>query len=462
MIAKFLGVVGILFFAYACYYGWQVLIIGAAYKAKILCSSVFLSKRNPEDVLREDLEGIFQIFHATIDHSARSVSVSFPLIPTQYALFREGLGCTLLKRASKLTIGRQPKAQSAGELAEKIDQAPQSQNLVEGLPSEVDPVRLARATHKAFEETDPTNPVRTRAIVVAFKGRIIAERYAPGISVDTPLAGWSMAKSITNALVGILVKKGALAIGQPVSIPEWSARGDARAEITLDQLLRMSSGLKFDDRTGPVVSDVNRMLFRSRDAAAYAVAKPLRSPPDSAFQYSNGTTNIISRILRDTIGGSLEDYYAFPRKALFERIGMRSTVLEPDAAGTLVCSSFVYATARDWLRFGLLYLQDGLWGGERILPVGWVTYSSTPSATDLQGSYGAHFRTNGHHTTPDHKRPLPQLPGDTFYAAGYEGQNVVIIPSYKLVVVRLGQTRGDGRWDMGSFVADVLSAIGTP
>ncbi len=459
MIATILGIAGILLCAYACYYAWQVLIIGAAYKAKTLCSSVFLSRRNPEDVLREDLQGIFRIFLARIDRSTRSVSASFPLIPTQHARFREGLGCTLVAGMSALNANCTSMAQPPRGTQVKSNQSAQPLLFVENSPSAADPSTLKTALQSAFEETDPLTPLRTRAVVIAYQGQIIAERYAPGIAVDTPLAGWSMAKSITNALVGILVMQGKLSIRQPISMPEWSAPGDARAKITLDQLLRMSSGLKFDDRTGPVLSDVNRMLFRSRDAAAYAVVKPLANPPDSVCQYSNGTTNIISRILRDTIGGSLEDYLAFPRTALFDKIGMHSAVLEPDASGTLVCSSFVYASARDWMRFGLLYLQDGLWEGERILPKGWVCYSSTPSKTDPQGSYGAHFRTNGHPSTPAHERPLPQLPGDTYHAAGYEGQNVVIIPSHELVVVRLGQTRQDGRWNMASFVAGVLSAM---
>jgi CubicO group peptidase (beta-lactamase class C family) len=159
------------------------------------------------------------------------------------------------------------------------------------------------------------------------------------------------------------------------------------------------------------------------------------------------------------VGGSVEDYHAFPRKALFDKIGMDSAVLEVDAIGTFVGSSFMYATARDWARFGLLYLHDGVCEGERILPPGWVSYSTMPSSSGPIGRYGAHFWTNGGNMPGGKAKPLEKLPPDTFYAAGYEGQYIVIIPSRKLVVVRLGMTRNIKAWDMESFVSDVLAAI---
>ena len=220
----------------------------------------------------------------------------------------------------------------------------------------------------------------------------------------------------------------------------------------------MSSGLEWDGRSGPVLSDLNLMLFQSRDAAAYAIAKPLKHAPDTRWQYSSGTTNIISRIIRDAVGGTLDDYVAFTREALFDGIGMQSAIIEPDAAGNLVGSAYMYATARDWARFGLLYLQDGTWEGERILPESWVAYSATAGSTAPRGQYGAHFWTNGWDTMDDNARPFPRLPADTFYASGDRGQRVVIIPSRRLVIVRLGWSKS-GAWDMESFVGDVLSAF---
>ena len=334
-----------------------------------------------------------------------------------------------------------------------------SEAFSEEIGKQFSPGRLSSAIDKAFAEKDPAHPVRTRAIVVVYKGRIIAERYAPGISADTPLPGWSMAKSVTNALVGILVKEGRLSLDRPVQVPEWSGANDPRKKITLDQLLRMSSGLEFDERAGPFVSDVNRMLLRSRDASAYALAKQLRYDPGSRWQYSSGTTNIISRIIRNSFGGRTADYHAFPRKALFDKIGMTGAVMEVDASGTFVASSFMYATARDWASFGLLYLQDGVWDGERILPPGWVDYTRRPSSTAPSGKYGAHFWTNGTPEMDDRLRPFRNLPADTYFASGYEGQNIVIVPSRDLVVVRLGMTRQRITWGMAAFIAEILAAF---
>lgn len=453
-----------LLFGYACYYGWQVIVIGAAYKAKVLCSGVFVSKRNPQDILNEDLGGILSIIHAEIDFDGKSVSTSFPGITGQRAIFRDGLGCTLLAGISETEVREQSKDiirynMNVLTSPDRPSDVDGFRGLGEDLPPGISSLKLAEALDKAFLETDPDNPIRTRAVVVVYDGRIIAERYAPGISSNTALPGWSMTKSVTNALVGILVKQRKLSIGQPVAISEWSGADDPRSDITLDQLLRMSSGLEFDERSGPVVSDVNQMLLRHHDVAAYAIAKSLQHAPDSHWHYSSGTTNIISRIIRDSVGGTAADYFTFPRKALFDRLGMQSAIIEPDASGTFVGSSFMYATARDWARFGLLYLQDGIWEDERILPRGWVSYSTTPTPAAPLGRYGAHFWTNGGEAASGNARPFRNLPADTFYAAGYEGQYVVIIPSRKLVVVRLGQTRKFGAWDMESFVSGVISAI---
>lgn len=246
------------------------------------------------------------------------------------------------------------------------------------LPTGVDKVKLAEAMDKAFSEPDPKKPRRTRAVVVVYDGRIIAERYAPGFSQSTPLLGWSMTKSVTNALIGILVGQGRLLIQEPAPVPEWSGADDPRGAITLDQLLRMSSGLKFIEEYTKN-SDATCMLFGTHDTAAYAASQPLETEPDSKWSYSSGTANILSRLVRHTIGGTSADYFAFPRRALFNRIGMRSAIMEPDASGTFVGSSFMYATVRDWARFGLLYLQDGVWEGTQILPEGWVDYSRRPT-----------------------------------------------------------------------------------
>ena len=195
------------------------------------------------------------------------------------------------------------------------------------------------------------------------------------------------------------------------------------------------------------------------DAAAYTANQPLEVTPGTEWKYSSGTSNIISRIIRHTIGGTYADYFKFPREALFNKIGMYHTTIEPDASGTFVGSSFTFATARDWTRLGLFYLHDGVWQGERILPAGWVKYSLTPILPSPTGQYGAHWWLNNKDPNNPEDNLWPDLPKDAFAARGFEGQRLLIIPSHNLVIVRLGQSRPETSWDLNNFAAKILQAI---
>ncbi len=439
---------GILLLLYAVYYARQLAPIGQVYTAKVLCSGVFLSKRDPGSVLHEELEGLASIMSAAVDTRDRSTAVSMPGLPLQRAQYWDGFGCTVLPEGSDKFL-----------LKPVIIDHETPRRSSRSLSVEAPSGRLLGVLDRAFSESGESRAKRTRAVVIVHKGRIIAERYAAGFSADTPLPGWSMTKSVTNALVGILVKQGKLAIDRPAPVAEWSGAGDPRSAVTLDHLLHMSSGLEFDERAGPFLSDVNTMLLLSPDAGAYAVSKPLSHVPGMRWQYSSGTSNILSRIIRDRAGGTDASYHAFPRRELFQKIGMQSAVMEVDASGTFVGSSFMYATARDWARFGMLYLQDGIWEGERILPEGWVSYSAASAPAAPKGKYGAHFWTNGTAGAPERDRPFPRLPADMFYASGYEGQCVVIVPSRELVVVRLGLTKNPMAWSMEDLIAEVIEAL---
>jgi len=267
-----------------------------------------------------------------------------------------------------------------------------------------------------------------------------------------------MAKSVTNAIVGILAMKGKFSLKGPAPVPEWHKGNDPRQAITLDQLLRMSSGLEWVEAYAErPVSDVNIMLLLKPDMAAYVASKPLAAKPDTVWRYSSGTTNLIQWIIRHTLGNQ-GTYWEFPRRELFNKIGMRSAIWETDASGTFIGSSYLYATARDYARFGLLYLNDGVWEGERILPEGWVAYSTIPTPAAPKGQYGAHFWLNGGKDLNSKDRPYPLLPNDTFFARGYQGQTIAIIPSRKLIVVRLGMTY-DENWGMELFIKNILDAI---
>jgi hypothetical protein len=423
------------------------LTVPTGYASHILCSAHFVGGRDIDHVKEHDLEDFWYV-DATVDEAQQSVTAEVAGMADATAVFREGLGCTHAYdiepeqlREQALPVNTAFAADAAWPTADGVDERPN--------PAGLDRARLDAAVASAFEDPDPESPLRTYAVIVVHDDRIVAERYADGIDRNTRLLGWSMTKSVTSALVGILVGEGKLDIQSPAPVSEWSE--DDRAAITLDQLLRMSSGLDFPEVYLPF-SPALEMLFESRDAAAVAIDASLGTEPGTTWAYSSGTTNIITRIMRDQFD-SLDDYHAFPRQALFEPIGMHSAVMEPDASGTFIGSSFMHATARDWARFGLLYLHDGVWDGRRILPEGWVDYSRTPTPTHAKGYYAAHWWTNGG------RQRQPSLPEDAYQAQGYQGQAVMVIPSRDAVIVRLGMTHQLGAWNIEPFAAEVLASL---
>ena len=463
-----LGIGGILIVALGAF-AWflsQALPVGAGYTAKYLCSSTFISKRNPDIVYPEDvapLNPLLKPVEWTVNREQKSVSADYFGLFTATAIYRDGCGCSLVIGATQEKMRRQTFYKQAADDVQpaRRDDLPWpagSRGPVDPASLGIDPVKLQKALDAAFAEPGPAHPRKTRAVIVVYDGRLAAERYAPGFDKDMPLLGWSMSKSVTNALIGIQVKNGQLDIKAPAPVAEWQQAGDPRREITLDQLLRMSSGLEFEERYLPP-DDTTRMLYESYDFAAYAAGKPLEAKPDAKWNYSSGTANIIARIVRQTAEKRYPQYYTFMRTKLFYPIGMYSAVMEPDSSGTFVGSSYTFATPRDWARFGLLYLQDGVWQGERILPQGWVRYSTTPTPQAPRGEYGALFWLNAGSPSDPGDRRWPGAPQDAFAALGFQEQKVIIIPSKKLVLVRFGATSHRKSWNSNEFIANVLAAL---
>jgi len=426
---------------------------------------VFLSGRDEKTVEAEDtgFHPLFKYFKTRIDREARSVTVSF-LIPGLFrkkAVYLDKLGSVLLNDVSEKDVRAWKPVIPDPEPAKPEAVPWPDGELLPGdpPPANIDMSALGAALDKVFAEPDPKNLRRTRAVVVVQDGRLAAERYAPGFTKDTPLISWSVGKSITSALVGILVGQGKWGVMEPAPIAEWQGADDPRKAITIDDLLHMSSGLEwYEAYADHPVSDVNRMLFLKGDMAAYAAGRKLVAKPGTKWEYSTGSAMLLNRIIREAVGNR-EEYWAFPRNALFNRIGMRGAVMEPDAVGTFSGGSYIYATARDFARFGLLYLQDGVWNGERILPEGWVHYTTTPAAAaDKLRDYGAQFWLNAGNVQDETKRMLPKLPTDAFFCDGYQGQLIAIIPSAKLVIVRLGMT-WEGDWGTEEFLAGILAAV---
>ena len=423
--------------------------------AHTICVKTFVAGLDPQAVFAEISEraGIRLLRHGLgfqLDRNARTIDVSTLGLFRSRAAFHDGLGCVeqhgskppyILR--SDVEALRMPKTPAA---------LPEIAGLAVVEPS--DPALKAALDH-AFEE--PADPPlrRTRAVVVVRDGQVIAERYAAGVGVDTPLLGLSLTKSVINALIGILTQQGLVTPSMPAPIPEWHGADDPRREIEVEHLMRMTSGLDLDE-TNSGFDPASRMFLQD-DTAAYAVSAKMIAPLGARWHYSSPTTQILARIVRDAVGGP-EQTLAFAWRELFNPLGMRHVTLEFDGAGTLQGSTWMLASARDWARFGLLYLNDGVVGGKRILHEDWVDFCA---AATLDTDYAAGFWTN-RSEHPDAKgRVQLGIPRDAFFASGDLGQRIVIMPSQHLVVVRLGDSvdpTGDIR-GLGRLVKEVIGAV---
>ncbi len=457
-------VVSVIVAGYVLRYAGRVISVASAFYAKTLCSGVLLAQRSEDDVVKQDVLADMSFglrhLHREIYRDRGLVSITTLGMGERLALFRPGLGCTLVTDTSVEALREQardftppapaPRSSALWPEGARVDPP--------GTVDGVDGGLLKAAVDEAFAEPNPRALRRTRAVVVVHKGAIVAERYGPGIGPQTLQLGWSMGKTILNALTGTLVSQGLLTLDQDQLFTQWRGEGDPRGRISVDDLLRMVSGLDFDAPQARMLSDVRKMLFLKGDSVAYAASEELAAPVGASWFYSSGSASLLAGAMRAAIGGSQARYFSYPRRALFERIGMTSAVIEPDAAGNFLAPAFAYATARDWARFGQLYLNDGMWRDKRILPEGWVKNSLAPTPHS-NGQYGAGLWLK----IPDFLRPpFPanyRLPEDAFYMLGHDGQMVAVIPSRQLVVVRLGLSRRRGAWDHGAFLNSLLRAF---
>ena len=445
----------ILSVAYLIYFAWNMFPVISAYGAKNLCSCVYIQGRNEQDVIHKELGtllGKIGSFSINRDDSSAYGKVLF--FARRKAIFRKGLGCTLVNGLEEDELRAQNfVGKTHAPIAQDTIAWPNGNKISGSLPPGVNKMALDKIVAGAFVDPNPEAAINTRAVVVVYNGQIVSEKYAEGFDASIPQMGWSMTKSLTNALLGILVHQGKLNINDPAPVPAWA--NDDRKKITLSDLMCASSGLEWSEIYDKP-SDATNMLFCSKDAGLFALSKKASRKPNEKFYYSSGSTNILSWILRNRIGD--ENYHQFPYKKLFNKIGMYSALMEPDPSGTFVGSSFSYATSRDWARFGLLYLNDGVWNGERILPEGWVKFTTTPASAAPQGEYGALWWLNAGAKGNPSNRKYPNVPADSFQAEGFEGQFIFVVPSKKLVVVRLGLSQ-NAEPDMNKFIADIISTL---
>jgi CubicO group peptidase (beta-lactamase class C family) len=442
-----LGVLGVLgATALALFKLRAVVDVACGYKSKVLCTAIFASGRELDPQRAEEIAAdsywLLRPFGATVDR-AGSVTTSLVGLRPRTAIHREGFGATLLPARPS-----EPRPRSASG---SVRLSPAAVRPASAVRPDVQ-----RIVDRAFEEPNPSRLRRTHAVVVVHGGEIVAERYARGVRADTPLPGWSMAKSVLNALVGILVDDGRLAIDSRELRPEWPSP-DPRAAISLEDLLRMRSGLRFSEAYANPWSDVVQMLFNAPDTAAYASRQPLSARPGAVWSYASGTSNILSAIVRQAVGGSA--YPNWPRKALFDRLEMPSAIVEPDASGTFVFSSFMLATARDWARYGQLWVDGGRLGGHAILSKEWIRFSTTPTMESPDGRYGAHWWLKLNPEIGGDGSASARIAADALFAIGHEGQTLTVIPSRRLVIVRLGAAIYIDAWNQAEFVAALQDVL---
>ena len=424
----------------------SLLPIITGYAAKNLCSDVFLSNRKPEDVEAIDLNFSFIKYTKNrVNYDEKSVTSHF-LWGKSKAIYRPGFGVTLLRGISEENL-RKSRYPSGGEPGYSQDTIKWPLgNILPVKNTGIDTTKLNAIARKLI--TDNAYKGNAFAFMVVHKGVPVAEAYKPQFNQKTRFLSWSMAKSFINAMVGILVKQGKLDIMQPTGLDEW--KNDERSKITLNDLMQMQSGLKWNEDYGNR-SDVTLMLHCESDMGHFALDRPVAYLAGTHWYYSSGATNIVSYLIRKKFSND-SLYYVFANNKLFNKIGAPDAVLEVDPTGTRIGSSYLYATARDYARFGLLFENDGVFNEERILPEAWVKYTTTVASAS-KGIYGSFFWLN-------RGRSLPSVPEDMFACDGHDGQHIYILPTQKLVVVVLGYSpTSKGGMDTNGLLKDILGAL---
>lgn len=418
----------------------------SGFSAKSVASGHFIDGRSLETIQQGDND-IDKVNWATneINKEEKSAISNVYGLKSRKAIYREGLGATLINDDFDVTkpylVPKRTKINTNlpfpyGNLEPK-----------DTVFSNVDYVKLNTVVENAFDKKGEKNK-RTRSVIVIYKDKIIAEKYADGFDKNSRILGWSMTKSLTGTFFGILQKQGKININDKAPIAEW--QNDERKSITINNLLQMNSGLEWEEDYGKI-SDVTKMLFIEKDMTKSQINKPLVGKPNETWNYSSGTTNLLSGILRKQFK-THQEYLDFWYSSLFDKIGMHSALTEVDMAGNFVGSSYGWATTRDWAKFGLLYLHKGNWNGEQIFDESWAKYVATPTNTSHE-NYGAQFWLNA-------GGKFPNTPKNMYYASGFQGQMVAIFPSHDLVIVRMG-LKENPEFDFDGLLSGVVSSLNT-
>ena len=444
-ILKYFIAIVLLLLVYIVAKNYPRLDIITGFSSKNVASGVFFAGRTQESVEAGDNDfSPVNLAKNKVDIKEKTVTSSVFGLKKRKAVYIEGLGAILInkdyKKGEKFDLPKRDKTKK--NLPYPYGDLPQKDTVF----SNVDYSALQKAVEDAFDK--PGEKIRrSRAVLVVYKDYIIAEKYAKGFNVNTPILGWSMTKSFAATIYGILQKQGKINIHTVTGIPEW--QNDARKNITYNDLLHMNSGLEWVEDYN-TISDVTKMLFLASDMGKVQLEKPLTGKPDKSWYYSSGTTNLLAGYLLRKKFSSHQEYLDFWYRELIDKIGMHSALIETDLAGNYVSSSYGWATPRDWAKFGFLYLHRGNWNGDQIIDSSWVDYVKTPTNTS-GGRYGAQFWLNAGGRYPD-------LPEDMFSCNGYQGQMVAIFPSKNLVVVRMGLVE-DPEFGFNDFFKGIVNTI---
>lgn len=443
-ILRFVAILFVCVLAYALFANYPKLDLISGFSAKSVASAHFADGRTLQMI--EDGDNDIPLVNLAcneIDDSTKVATASVYGLKKRKAIYREGLGATLID--DDFDVG-------------KPYEIPKRTNTTNPLPfpyGDLEPKdtffnninygKLQKAVDESFDH-DVQKFKRTRAVLVVYKDKIVAEKYEPGFSKKSKILGWSMTKSITATMFGILQYQHKIDINKPAPVSEW--KNDRRSRITISDLLHMNSGLEWNENY-ETISDATKMLFLAKDMSAVQRHKRAAFAPNSHWNYSSGTSNLLSGILRQQFA-THQQYLDFWYSSLIDKIGMHSMFVETDMAGNYVGSSYGWATARDWAKFGLLYLHRGNWHGEQLFDPNWANYVATPT-NDSNGRYGAHFWLNAGGYYPD-------APRDLYSCNGFQGQMVFIIPSMELVIVRMGLKEDPG-FDFNEFLKDVTGSF---
>ncbi len=434
---------------FATWFAWPRLPIITAFAAKGMCSSIFLANKSQDRVQAEDLSFFpISLAKSVVNVEEKSVTSTVFGLAKRKAIYRDGLGAVIVLNTPEVELKKTSFTIPEPGYAQDTIPWPKGDLLLKNKPAGVNYTRLNELLDTCFDVTGSEPRKKTLGIAVVYNNQLIAEKYLNGYDYKTMFHGWSMTKSITGALSGILADEGKLSLEEPAGFQEW--QNDERKNISVKNIVQMSSGLDWYENYF-TVSDATVMLMQKDDMLTSITDNKLAYAPGTFWNYSSGDANLLSGIIRNRLNND-DDYHRFIYTKLLYPTGMLHTKVETDASGLFVASSYSYGSTRDWARFGMLFLNEGVFAGDTVLSKEWVDFMKTPAEAS-NGNYAGTFWLK--ESSPENA--LTSVPSDIFFADGFLGQRIYIVPSKKLVIVRMGY--GMSNFNMNNFLEEIIKTL---